>query len=101
MWVAPVNLILEADDTAFLPLSLCQALPRLSQIYYDIQPARGQGGNFMQEMLGSLMGGGGGPGSSDAAPAPVRHAPPPRVPKLDGLPTAVEGAPADEELDLD
>ena len=89
---------------------VCQkALPSLSEIYFDMQPPRGQGGNFMQEMLGNLMGGGASSADNKSAtPAPVRHAPPPRFPKIEG---EIEDAPsaaslaasgvADDELDLD
>lgn len=70
-----------------------QALPELSKTYFDIQPPRGQGGNFMQDMLGSLMGGGqqGGGGNKDAAPMPVRHAPPPALPPKQDVAAAEHG----------
>ncbi|UZJ55329.1 hypothetical protein CBS101457_004649 [Exobasidium rhododendri] len=90
----------EEDDFLF------QVLPQLSQIYFDVQPPRGQGGNFMQDMLGSLMGGGGSGDSSSkgATPAPIRRAPPPRLPLLEGggkEETSTGDSTAGEELDLD
>jgi hypothetical protein len=78
-------------------------MPQLSQIYFDVQPPRGQGGNFMQDMLGSLMGGGSND-SKDATPAPIRRAPPPRLPILEGdqaAESSAADATAEEELDLD
>lgn len=80
-------------------------LPDLSKIYFDIQPQRGGNANFMQDMLGSLMGGGGSSGSNTQTTV-VRHAPAPAVPsKLieaakSGAGTA-QLAGAEEELDLD
>jgi hypothetical protein len=77
-------------------------MPQLSQIYFDIQPARGQGGNFMQEMLGSLMGGGAA-NKDSPTPTPIRRAAAPKIMKMESepeAPEAISGTPA-EELDLD
>lgn len=85
-------------------------MPQLSQIYFDMQPPRGQGGNFMQEMLGSLMGGGasGGGDSSNgksATPVTIRHAPPPRMPTVESKDETAQivasASSAEDELDLD
>lgn len=80
-------------------------MPQLSQIYFDMQPPRGQGGNFMQEMLGSLMGGGNASDGKSANPVTIRHAPPPRAAKIESKDeTAQIAAPtsaAEDELDLD
>jgi golgi to ER traffic protein 4 len=85
-----------------------QVLPDLSKIYFDIQPPRGGNANFMQDMLGSLMGGGDSSGSNTQTTI-VRHAPAPSLPSK-VIEAAKSGAAAgiaqpaeagEEDLDLD
>lgn len=84
-----------------------QVLPDLSKIYFDIQPPRGGNANFMQDMLGSLMGGGGQSGSNTQTTV-VRHAPAPALPskvieaaKSGAAAGAAQPAGTEDDLDLD
>jgi hypothetical protein len=80
-------------------------LPELSKIYFDIQPPRAANPNFMQDILGSLMGGGAKDGAG-AQTTVVRQAPPPIILKKAAAAAIGQGQEAsaagdDEELDLD